>query len=303
VGSGEFRVSPGSSTRTTPSTFRAARPRTRCTTWSPARSPPTWWPTPVPDENLHDTECPESSWDAEALRLRDLRAGPDGGASGRLRQREHRGRARGRDGSVLRRRACDRSVGQPRRRHRQGHRSGYGGLHREPGTARVVPGGRLRDLQRRIARPERRLPAVLRVRADRRPRQYRRCGPDRQLPVPEALGRRAGQTGRRSKRSGARTRRASGSSSSTQDLHVLREEGLLPDARLAGAHRGEAPLGVRGRGGRGRGEPLRVWAVHDVSALASQRAVHARRPHLLRRRVHVPDPRRARGRRTTWRSR
>ena len=34
--------SPGSSTRTTPSTCRAARPRTRCTTSSPARSPPTW---------------------------------------------------------------------------------------------------------------------------------------------------------------------------------------------------------------------------------------------------------------------
>ena len=39
-----------------------------------------------------------------------------------------------------------------------------------------------------------------------------------------------------------------------QDVHLLRQEGLLPDARAPGADRGEAPHSLRGRGGRRRGQ-------------------------------------------------
>ena len=74
-----------------------------------------------------------------------------------------------------------------------------------------------------------------------------------------------------------------------------REEGFLPDAWPSGARRSEASLGLCGGGARGRGKPLRLRAVHGLSALAPQRTVHAWRPHLQRRRVHVPDSGRARG--------
>ena len=60
-----------------------------------------------------------------------------------------------------------------------------------------------------------------------------------------------------------------------QDVHVQRQEGILPDARTPGADRGEAPHSLRGRGGRRRGQQLRVRHVQDVPAGPPQRAVHA----------------------------
>ena len=127
------------------------------------------------------------------------------------------------------------------------------------------------------------------------PRQHRRRGPHWRVPVP------AGVPGRRS---GVRHLRDAHLlppgrdqvlQARLEDVHLRGQEGLLPDARPAAARRGEDPLRVR-RGGAGRrGEPLRLRAVHGLSAEPSQRALHARRPHLLRRRLHVPDPRIARG--------
>ena len=59
-------------------------------------------PTPVPEEILYDTGVPGiSPWHAEALRLWDVRAGRDGGATGRRREHEHRLRARDHDDAVL----------------------------------------------------------------------------------------------------------------------------------------------------------------------------------------------------------
>lgn len=45
----------------------------------------------------------------------------------------------------------------------------------------------------------------------------------------------------------------------------------------------------------GHGKPLRLPAVHSLSAEPSQRAVHAGRPHLLGRHLHVSNPQFTRG--------
>ncbi len=63
----------------------------------------------------------------------------------------------------------------------------------------------------------------------------------------------------------------------------------------AGPGRGEAPPCVhRLCAGRG-GKSFRLWPYHRVALVAPQRAIHARRPHLLWRRLHIPNLQLARG--------
>jgi hypothetical protein len=53
------------------------------------------------------------------------------------------------------------------------------------------------------------------------------------------------------------------------------KKGFFRTPGLSGADRGEAPDSLRGRGGRRRGQQLRVRHVHDVPAGPPQRALHA----------------------------
>ena len=214
-------------------------------------------------------------------------------------------RARDRHGAVLRGRTGGRSVGQHRRRHRQGHRSGYGGLHGESGHGARVPGGRLRGVQRRGEESGRWVSPVVRVRADRRARQRGRRGADRQLPVRRGVWAATSRpdfasfgTLRCAAREGHPVLQAR-----QQDVHVQRQEGILPDARTPGAVEAKLPTACVVAAVVGVANNFGYGPFTDVPAGPPQRAFHAGRPDVQRRRVHVPDPRRARGRGHRGRSR
>ena len=129
------------------------------------------------------------------------------------------------------------------------------------------------------------------MRADRRPRQHGRCSSHWLIPVPASLsGRPCGAGDVRNS-----ALRASGGCEDLQarpeTLYVRGEKGILPHARPAPARRGDDSLGVRRCGTGRRGKPLRLWSVHGFPSEPSQRTVHARRPDVLRWRLHIPDPR------------
>ena len=172
---GSSGSSPGSSTRTSPSTCRAARPRTRCMTSSwRGPKPADVEPTPVPQEIMYDTGVPGIVTGTPKLADYGTFAVDDIGiAAGRRRQREHRRRApRSRWALYYVDELATDLWASLDADHRRGHRSGHGGLHRESGHgARVQAWAISSSSTTRPKTRTMRVPAVVRVRADRRARQ------------------------------------------------------------------------------------------------------------------------------------
>ena len=113
-GSGEFRVSSWKLNKDYSIESRAAPPRTRCTTWSTARSPPTCCPRSFRMSSFRRHRCSgHRPWHVHKVTdYGSVRRGPYRGPARRFRQRQHRGRHRDRDGGVLRRRARHGSGGR-----------------------------------------------------------------------------------------------------------------------------------------------------------------------------------------------
>ena len=110
-----------------------------------------------------------------------------------------------------------------------------------PATARTFRGGRLRGVQRRGEGPGHRVPALLRVRADRRSRQQGDVVPTGNFQFQRQLARRP-SPGLRIVRNAPVPAREGHPvlQARQQDVHVQRQEGILPDAGTPGADRGQA---------------------------------------------------------------
>ena len=176
-------------------------------------------PTPVPEEILYDTGVPGVVLGThEALRLRDfvldeMEVQPDDAGNMNIVSAHEIAMMLFYVDEL-----ADRSVGQPRRRHRPGHRSGHGGLHDESGHGARCSGWAITSSS--TTRPRVRTLGIGGATSARRSsvpaRRETWCPPA----TSSSRGRRW-QTrawtglGHRSRRSGRRTLLASGSSSST----------------------------------------------------------------------------------------